>query len=858
MAMVVKNNMTAVNTLNILNKNSSALSKSLQKVSSGMKINSAADDASGYAISERMRVQIRSLDQANQNTQNGSSMMKVAEGAVSSTVEILKTLKEKAVNAANDSNTDSDRQTIQKELDQSIDQINDNANVTFNGKYLVDGSKNSKGNATYTALTNQSLAEDTKATTKLTDLAARNGDSLEISGKDKVTVSYVQGGKTYSTTFEVGDKTLQDIFVAAEDIDKSGKIFATNSNEAIQKVDGASAISDADAIDKAIEQLKTQLSNGNTAGTLGTSVAIKSSAAGAAATAGEYHGAGTGANITADKAGTTDLKSYVYTTDGASVSASADNVMSAGSLYTAVVEADQALTDAVNALGKKTDGNSLAGKLQRELTKAGVTDWDGEANSLNESKIAEYAKNASNADKLKEAYANYVAGVEAKDTAESNMATAVGNYTKAQDQLEALTLQKAVKDAESKVAEAAKAVSAQEEVVASKKAALVDAVSSEMAADTTNTFISYKQGSVVVAAGTVTPGTGVDVATNDSGANNVTNREAIAKELATDLAKIESTPVGGGNEKTAALNLIKNINAGTSANPTASGGYEGKTSVVDAATALGAAYTASGTGLNDLKAALEAAKTALATAQAAASASETANGSNMKDALKSAYDEVLGQFSGPVVLTGSAVGVNGAGNTVETASGKNAITITANTAGISGQISGLNISVSDSEGNVKKSANAALDAFEETVRAQNKSEDNAISLQVGAKANQSIKIGLTDMRAEALGLQGADGTKLNISTQDKANAAINVLDNAIQKALDQQTTIGSVESRLEYTSSNLTTASENVQASESTIRDADMAKEMTEYTKNNVLLQAAQSMLAQANQSSSNVLSLLQ
>ena len=129
---------------------------------------------------------------------------------------------------------------------------------------------------------------------------------------------------------------------------------------------------------------------------------------------------------------------------------------------------------------------------------------------------------------------------------------------------------------------------------------------------------------------------------------------------------------------------------------------------------------------------------------------------------------------------------------------------------------------------------------------------------MGAKANQSIKVGLTDMRAEALGLQGADGTKLNISTQTKANAAINVLDNAIQKALDQQTTIGSVESRLEYTSSNLTTASENVQASESTIRDADMAKEMTNYTKNNVLLQAAQSMLAQANQSSSNVLSLLQ
>ncbi|MDD6562274.1 MAG: flagellin, partial [Veillonellaceae bacterium] len=242
---------------------------------------------------------------------------------------------------------------------------------------------------------------------------------------------------------------------------------------------------------------------------------------------------------------------------------------------------------------------------------------------------------------------------------------------------------------------------------------------------------------------------------------------------------------------------------------------------------------------------LEDAKTALTT------------GSVLSD-LKSAQENIVSKFTVPALLTGSNVGVNAAGAAVTTASGQNAITITANTAGIGGQISGLNISISDAQGNVKKSANAALDAFEETVRAQNKSEDNAISLQVGAKANQSIKVGLTDMRAEALGLQGADGTKLHISTQAKANAAINGLDNAIQKALDQQTTICSVESRLEYTSSNLTTASENVQASESTIRDADMAKEMTNYTKNNVLLQAAQSMLAQANQSSSNVLSLLQ
>jgi len=88
-------------------------------------------------------------------------MMKVAEGAVSSTVDILKTLKEKVINAANDTNTDEDRATIQKELDQSVDQINDNANVTFNGKYLVDGSHNQKVTATTTSMTNGSLNEAT-------------------------------------------------------------------------------------------------------------------------------------------------------------------------------------------------------------------------------------------------------------------------------------------------------------------------------------------------------------------------------------------------------------------------------------------------------------------------------------------------------------------------------------------------------------------------------------------------------------------------------------------------------------------------------------------------------------------------
>lgn len=458
--MVVKNNMSAVNTLNVLNRNANELTKSLRKVSSGMRINSAGDDASGYAIGERMAVQMRSLDQDNRNTQNGNSMLKVAEGAVANTVEIISTLKEKVLNAANDTNTDSDRAQIQKELDQMVDQIDDNANVTYNGMYLVDGSHNKQvvgldpkkglkdnGVGTYTHLTNRGFSEEVDHTWPLTDLEDSTGRNLGIHEGDTITISWVKQGTTKIISYPVDEYlALQDIF---------------------------------------------QGDNG--------------------------------------------------------------------------------------------------------IPIAGVTD---------------------------------------------------------------------------------------------------------------------------------------------------------PEEIKDDICfSFSHTP---------------------------------------------------------------------------------------------------------------QIGWDSSGNPVYTPDYGNAVTYRAVEPGVEGQISGLTICITDRDGNINKSANATLDNFEESIRAENKSPDNAIVLQTGTKANQAIKVGLSDMRAVSLGLKANDGSTLNISTQKFANAAINVLDSALQKCLNQQTKIGSVESRLEYTSANLTISSENTQSSMSTIQDADMAAEMTAYTKNNVLLQAAQSMLAQANQNSSSVLSLLQ
>lgn len=209
MALVVKNNLSALNTLNVMNSNTNSLNNAMKKVSSGMKINGATDDASGYQISERMRVQIRSLDQANQNTQNGASLLKTAEGAVSSTVEILKTLKEKVLNAANGTNTESDLQAIQDELDQSIDQINDNANVTFNSKYLVDGSMNKAiKTATSSAYSNSSLSTSTTTTSSVTGLLDRDGNNVGIVSGDTITVSTVVNGETHICSLMVTTSTV--------------------------------------------------------------------------------------------------------------------------------------------------------------------------------------------------------------------------------------------------------------------------------------------------------------------------------------------------------------------------------------------------------------------------------------------------------------------------------------------------------------------------------------------------------------------------------------------------------------------------------------------------------------------------
>ncbi len=126
-------------------------------------------------------------------------------------------------------------------------------------------------------------------------------------------------------------------------------------------------------------------------------------------------------------------------------------------------------------------------------------------------------------------------------------------------------------------------------------------------------------------------------------------------------------------------------------------------------------------------------------------------------------------------------------------------------------------------------------------------------IQVGSLSGQTISISISKVDASSLGVGSVD-----VSSNTSAGASITSIQKAIESVSGTRSTLGAIQNRLEHTINNLDTTSENTSAAESRIRDTDMAKEMVEYSKNNILMQAGQSMLAQANQQNQGVLSLLQ
>lgn len=212
--MRINNNIAALNTYGRMVTNQGANGKSLQKLSSGLRINSAADDAAGLSISEKMRAQVRGLDQANRNAQDNISLIQTAEGALSETGSILQRMRELAVQSSNATNTDSDRSALSNELTQLKDEIDRIGNNTeFNTKKLLNGSMKSSGGATVGA--NSTIGADVLKQTAAS-LTARNDfttssySALDTSVKDSLTIDNVTMDVNWGEKLTTSEIALMD------------------------------------------------------------------------------------------------------------------------------------------------------------------------------------------------------------------------------------------------------------------------------------------------------------------------------------------------------------------------------------------------------------------------------------------------------------------------------------------------------------------------------------------------------------------------------------------------------------------------------------------------------------------------
>lgn len=222
--MRINTNLNAMTALNSATKNTALAGSSMEKLSSGLKINKAADNATGLAISEKMRSQIRGLDQASQNTQDGISVVQTAEGAIEEVGNIVQRMRELAVQGANETNTGSDRAKISEELTQLHEEIDRIAESTqFNGKDLLNGANTvrvEKGNdiTKENSIENieiqdgfdfDDLGTDIKVKTTTSAQNNNNGSKIALDGNNKYGIAADK--LTTDGKIEVGSKiTITD------------------------------------------------------------------------------------------------------------------------------------------------------------------------------------------------------------------------------------------------------------------------------------------------------------------------------------------------------------------------------------------------------------------------------------------------------------------------------------------------------------------------------------------------------------------------------------------------------------------------------------------------------------------------
>ena len=819
MGMVVRTNTMALNAYRQLGMNNSAVTKSLEKLSSGFRINRAGDDAAGLAISEKMKAQITGLETASANAQDGISLIQTAEGNLTEVHSMLNRMVELATKSANGTYTSTERDALQSEVNallKEIDRISQSAN--FNGTRLLDGSlSNGGGGKTVEGIDRI-----------LSDVLGAGEDAIANTGI-KTILDSANGGTETPTVFKADFTGLKvgkaDAVAAPFTFTKTdGTAAATaptvTGTVGVNATDGTATAEGTIELDFTGVSLDKGGSVKMTVGGQDITVQIAEADKGdaekiAAAFVGkEITVAGKKFTAAVDGA---DAKKIVFTQEDQSVTdlSAVTTAALAGQATTAT--AGKVEVDFTGKEGKDVIGSTITiGDKTYEIVKTGGT--AGTGNTAVE--VAEDADAAAIATALQTEAAKAAnlpdgvaaAGVTATGNKVTFALTATGADSKF-DKAEAAGVGSITFDfmlGNTKLAEgvevAAGASAAQmAQAVLNKMANINDGDPNATEANKPIGRVNYK----VTLDGSSLKFTLTDTPTKDNISGNFDWDIEDIKGGAIDgnhtAGTVVETPgvVAGGGQN---ANTVFRIEAGDIKN--------GSQITIDGETVTLAVG-------KDSK------------VDTAAAGTINLKGYEEGSITDADLDNILSEIS-KGFKNGTDNFIVGTNNTDNGDTHK-----------------GLTVHKKGTSNETYDTKAKLAEVFSLKTAANGK----PLTLQIGDTADDFNKMDVEvgDMSASGLGLKG-----LSITTEKDASESIDKIKKAINTVSTARAGLGALQNRLEHTINNLDVAVENLSAANSRIRDTDMAKEMMNYTKMNVLVQSAQAMLAQANQQPQSVLQLLQ
>ena len=948
--MVINNNPAANSAYNIVNNTSNQLTKAISKLSSGLRINSAADDAAGLAISEKMRAQIGGLDQASSNAQDGISLIQTAEGALGETHSILQRMRELSVQAANDTLTQQDRSYIQTEVDELREEITRIGNTTqFNKKKLLNGDAAalwSSNDLETKAVINGGLreidqfgqkksvegnykikitADPGKAEVQKTDIMKIKHPNVmtnkvvdTATGVDDVSINNMPAGSyTVAITGEAPEEAAANVTgVYGVDTSFSKSTLIGGSargddlltaltaddvdgyeNKMIRITDGSNVLAEyevqvGDTAQGIQQNLMNQL-NGEKAQAIAGEAGYKLEAywntdenndgdPDGIFTVAAYRTDGVDVKtltieggavdaLQADQGDTTEAEAHSSLTgddgplvinvneenlDGnASVLFEVTDVNTTAGTITLKATANITTTNGINKTTSQKDivlnstgTTEITGLIGKNAETADQEDGTGAFNmQLSDSMGADAAKLFSKGDKFVVNFVSTTAS--SSEDGEVDQTITIdgqlnpnwddawsGSATRTPLQYGIETSEVAGKDVHFKnfYLDERNGEAIEGDVTVSFNDYNFDKDRNDLLGEARNvaTFDATYIGQVATgdtklrdidkmwdAQGNFLlddPKT-ITIVQGDGKTADVTLYASdTLDEVAAKLNDAIANDLGQGKYVDDARHFVEFVGSTADQKLTGSSNDSVSGTFVIRSAVPGAAGTITLSGNSE----------------------ELLNAfslNTLQDATESKYDVSVYDAH-----TNDAIATN-----VKITGNKLIGVVNDNVDVIFDAMSGVRANWDD----VKKSYTYA--DSEETETTLHLS-DNTTVLQVGANEGEDMALHIGDMRATALGLDS-----VNVMDRDMAARSITIIDNAIDKVSTQRAKIGAYQNRLEYTVSNLTTASENLTAAESRIRDADMAKEMMNFTKLNIMLQAGNSMLSQANQQPQQVLSLI-